>query len=97
MSHNTKIPQNTFSVAWATLALPRPYRQKFRGFSGKAVLTPVRPSWSSTLPAYLREKPHFTAYFLGEPIMSDVPAPVVILLVVVSFLIGFLLRGFLND
>jgi hypothetical protein len=29
--------------------------------------------------------------------MSDVPAPVVILLVVVAFLIGFLLRGFLND
>ena len=34
---------------------------------------------------------------LGEPIMSDVPGPVVILLVVVAFLIGFLLRGFLND
>jgi hypothetical protein len=29
--------------------------------------------------------------------MSDVPGPVVILLVVVAFLIGFLLRGFLND
>jgi hypothetical protein len=34
---------------------------------------------------------------LREPIMSDVPGPVVILLVVVAFLIGFLLRGFLND
>jgi hypothetical protein len=33
---------------------------------------------------------------LGEPMMSDVPGPVVILLVV-AFLIGFLLRGFLND
>jgi len=29
--------------------------------------------------------------------MNPVPAPVVILLVVVAFLIGFLLRGFLND
>jgi hypothetical protein len=29
--------------------------------------------------------------------MSDVPGPVVILFVVVSFLIGFLLRGFFND
>jgi hypothetical protein len=29
--------------------------------------------------------------------MSDVPGPVVVLLVVVAFLIGFLLRGFLND
>jgi hypothetical protein len=29
--------------------------------------------------------------------MGDVPGPVVILLVVVAFLIGFLLRGFLND
>jgi len=29
--------------------------------------------------------------------MGDVPGPVIILLVVVAFLIGFLLRGFLND
>jgi len=29
--------------------------------------------------------------------MGDVPGPVVIILVVVSFLIGFLLRGFFND
>jgi hypothetical protein len=29
--------------------------------------------------------------------MGDVPGPVVILFVVVAFLIGFLLRGFLND
>ena len=29
--------------------------------------------------------------------MGDVPGPVVILLVVVAFLIGFLLRSFLND
>jgi hypothetical protein len=36
MSHNAKIPQNTFSVEWATLGLPIPYRQKFRVFSGKA-------------------------------------------------------------
>jgi len=42
--------------------------------------------------------PHtFAACLLGEPIMGDVPGPVVILLVVVAFLIGFLLRGFLND
>ena len=36
MSHNVKIPQNTFSVAWATLALPIPYRQKFLQYTGKA-------------------------------------------------------------
>jgi hypothetical protein len=35
--------------------------------------------------------------FARGPIMSDVPAPVVILLVVVAFLVGFLLRGFFND
>jgi hypothetical protein len=29
--------------------------------------------------------------------MSDVPGPVVILLVVVAFLMGFLLRGLLDD
>jgi hypothetical protein len=29
--------------------------------------------------------------------MSDVPGPVVILLVVLAFLVGFLLRGFLDD
>jgi hypothetical protein len=29
--------------------------------------------------------------------MSDVPGPVVILLVVLAFLVGFLLRGFFDD
>ena len=29
--------------------------------------------------------------------MSDVPALIVLILVVISFLIGFLLRGFLDD
>src|SRR5262245_3474531 len=37
MSHNAKIPQNIFSVAWATLALPIPYRQKFLQYTGKAI------------------------------------------------------------
>src|SRR5215510_14987691 len=36
ISHNAKIPQNTFSVAWATLALPIPYRQKFLQYTGEA-------------------------------------------------------------
>jgi hypothetical protein len=36
MSHNAKIPQNTFSVEWATLVLPIPYRQKFLQYTGEA-------------------------------------------------------------
>jgi hypothetical protein len=37
--HNTKIQQNIFSVEWATLALPIPYRQKFLQYTGEAKLT----------------------------------------------------------
>jgi hypothetical protein len=35
-SHNAKIPQNTFAVAWATLVLPIPDRQKFLQYTGEA-------------------------------------------------------------
>ena len=34
---------------------------------------------------------------LGEPIMSDVPGLVVVFFVMLAFLAGFLVRGFLDD
>jgi hypothetical protein len=39
----------------------------------------------------------FEAYLLGEQGMGDVPGVIVIVLVVIAFLVGFLLRGFLDD
>ena len=37
------------------------------------------------------------AYLLGEQRMGDVPGVIVLVLVVIAFLVGFLLRGFLDD